>query len=493
MDSGQADQLEGDAHTLAPAIPGQGPTRLLIAVLAAVMAAFVLTALAAQRASAKIASRSDEIASVSSPSIERLASMRSVVFEVQLGLSESLRDESAAADHLAVLDASLQALDRDVQGYLTLPILQNEESYWREIQAALSRFDDAVRRTRDLVRNGAVMAAEGEVTRAVEPSGRRLIEAALSAIDFHARNSRTWALEMKDARGRAVLIANLSSGICVVFGIAGLLLIRSQARKHRAMVRAYSAFYQARADEFEQFAGRVAHDIKNPLSAAHMAAHLALRRSHDDAQRDIIARIIRALSRANAITTGLLDFARSGARPDPGARTEVAEVVDDFVRGLTPELDRLRIDLRIEPVPRVLVACSSGVYLSLLGNLVRNACKYMGESDPRCVTIRVTDEGSSVRTEVVDTGPGISAENLASLFEPYFRIGRDRAKEGLGLGLATVKRLAEGHRGSVGVSSESGKGSTFWFTLPRAGTAVDPIAPPELADEEEPPAPEVRH
>ena len=461
-----------------PAAPGKDPSnRLLIAVLSVLMGAFVIGSLVAQRTSAKIESLSDEIVSISAPSIERLASIRSVVFEAQLALSESLRRSPGAASRLPVLDASLKALNDDVHGYLTLPIIRDEGSYWRQMQAALGRFDDAVRRTRDLARDGALGEAQAEFAHGVEPSGRQLLEAALSAIEFHARASRSLASEMKDARGRATLIANISSAICVAFGVAGLLLIRSQALGHRALVRAHAEFHEARANEFEQFAGRVAHDIKNPLSAAHIAAHLALRRAHDGAQKEMIERILRALSRADTITIGLLDFARAGAQPEPGARTDVRDVLDDFVRGLDPELERLRIDVQLEPVPLVLVACSAGVYLSLVGNLVRNAIKYMGQSDPRRVTIRVMETGASVRTEVVDTGPGIDAENLASLFEPYFRAGRDRATEGLGLGLATVKRLAEGHQGSVGVSSEPGKGSTVWFTLPRAGTATTSLVP----------------
>jgi signal transduction histidine kinase len=460
--------------------------------MAAVMGTFVVSSLVAQRTSAKIESLSDEIVSISAPSIERLASMHSVVFEVQRGLSERLRVGPRAADRLSTLDASLKSLNDDVQGYLTLPILQNEESYWREIQAALTRFDDAVRRTRDLVRDGAITDAQEEFTR-VETSGQQLIDAALSAIDFHARKSRAFASEMKNARALSVLIADLSLAICVTFGIAGLLLIRNQARKHRALVRTYAAFHEARANEFEQFAGRVAHDIKNPLSVAHIAAHLALRHAQDHATRDPIERILRALSRADAITEGLLEFARSGGQPDPGARADVRAALEDLVRGLGPELEREGIDVQLAPVPPVLVACSSGAYLSLVGNLVRNAIKYMGQSDPRRVTIRVTEHGSSVRTDVIDTGPGISPENLTSLFEPYFRVGHDRTKEGLGLGLATVKRLAEGHQGSAGVSSELGKGSTFWFELPRAGRATLMSMPTEPADGEALRVSEVRH
>jgi signal transduction histidine kinase len=138
---------------------------------------------------------------------------------------------------------------------------------------------------------------------------------------------------------------------------------------------------------------------------------------------------------------------------------------------MSPDAARRGIEIELQPVPPVMVACSSGVYLSLVGNLVRNAIKYMGDRPTRRILVRVTQEGAAVRTSVIDTGPGIASDTLGSLFEPYFRIGADRGKEGLGLGLATVKKLAAGHHGGVGVTSEPGKGSTFWFTLPRAGVA----------------------
>src|SRR5688500_16724835 len=100
--------------------------------------------------------------------------------------------------------------------------------------------------------------------------------------------------------------------------------------------------------------------------------------------------------------------------------------------------------------------------------MVRNAIKYMGDAPTKRITVRVSNEGDGVRTEVTDTGPGIPPEKLPPLFEPYFRADRG-GQEGLGLGLATVKKLAEGHNGRVGVTSALGRGSTFWFVLPRTG------------------------
>ena len=84
-------------------------------------------------------------------------------------------------------------------------------------------------------------------------------------------------------------------------------------------------------------------------------------------------------------------------------------------------LEQAGIDLHSEPVPPILVSCSTGVYMSLLGNLVRNAMKYMGDVALRRVTVRVVDAGGFIRTEITDTGPGIAPELLPSLFEPYFR------------------------------------------------------------------------
>ncbi|MGZ5970997.1 MAG: sensor histidine kinase, partial [Polyangiales bacterium] len=236
----------------------------------------------------------------------------------------------------------------------------------------------------------------------------------------------------------------------------------------RALATTHFAAIEARAAELEQFAGRVAHDIRNPLAAARVAAELAEKRTSDEFVRELHRRIMRSLGRADAITTDLLGFARSGAKPDPGARAAPRSIVHEVTTDLAHDAERMGIELCADPVPPVAVACSRGVYLSLLGNLVRNAIKYMRDAPTRRITVRVVEDDGFVRTEVVDTGPGIAEDLLPSLFQPYFR-GPSGGAEGLGLGLATVKRLAEGHGGRAGVRSERGKGSTFWFELPRAG------------------------
>ena len=89
----------------------------------------------------------------------------------------------------------------------------------------------------------------------------------------------------------------------------------------------------------------------------------------------------------------------------------------------------------------------------------------MGQSALRQVHVRISPRHDRVRFEVEDTGPGLPPELMSTAFDPYVR-GAGTAEPGLGLGLATVRRLVEGHDGRYGVSSRPGEGALFWFELP---------------------------
>jgi signal transduction histidine kinase len=130
-----------------------------------------------------------------------------------------------------------------------------------------------------------------------------------------------------------------------------------------------------------------------------------------------------------------------------------------------------RIDLIVEPSDPVDVACSVGVLTSVAQNLVGNAIKYMGDALVRRVIVRAKTTGQMVRLTVEDTGPGIEPELEKRMFEPFTR-GRHETIGGIGLGLATVRRLVEAHGGIVGVKSSIGAGTVFWIELPLAIASV---------------------
>jgi signal transduction histidine kinase len=115
------------------------------------------------------------------------------------------------------------------------------------------------------------------------------------------------------------------------------------------------------------------------------------------------------------------------------------------------------------------VCLDAGRIAQVLYNLVDNALKYTAAGGR--VTVRMRPEAGQVRVEVIDTGEGIPKERLPYLFKAFTQLEGPlrRRHGGTGLGLSLCRAVVEAHEGQIGVESELGKGSTFWFTLPLAG------------------------
>jgi signal transduction histidine kinase len=446
---------------------------MLIGILVVLLCGFTGAMALLQLSERAVEARLSIVRALSTTSIEQLAAISTATLEAERVLADCLHAGQGSCDQPdGRLEASLAQLEERVQRYLMLELLPGERSYWLAVRESSARFDAAVRNTHRLVELSGVAAARDLFAETVAPAGAQMTAAATRAIAYDAELSHTFASDLEEMRERTRFFATALTAFCILIGIFGGWVVQRQIRLQRAFFLERTRLLEARAAELDMFAGRVAHDIRNPLTAAKLATELIKRKAANDGSAEFIRVILRALSRAEAITNDLLQFARAGAHnPDPGARSSVREVVEDVATGMAPDAARTEVALHVEPIPPVLVACSSGVYLSLLGNLVRNAIKFMGSSTTRQVVLRVIDLGAVVRTEVTDTGPGIPPEIVASLFQPYFRAGG--RQEGLGLGLATVKKLAEGHGGRAGVTSQPGSGSTFWFELPHAGVATE--------------------
>lgn len=108
-----------------------------------------------------------------------------------------------------------------------------------------------------------------------------------------------------------------------------------------------------------------------------------------------------------------------------------------------------------------------------MSNLVLNALKHMADGPIRRVNIRARDAGRRSRVEVEDTDPGIPDGWQAKIFEAYVR-GPHQQEPGLGLGLVTVRWLAQAYGSAINVESIAGTGSTFWFELPTAKAGIQP-------------------
>jgi signal transduction histidine kinase len=113
---------------------------------------------------------------------------------------------------------------------------------------------------------------------------------------------------------------------------------------------------------------------------------------------------------------------------------------------------------------------------SIVSNLVRNAVKYVGDAPERRVAVRARRLDGVVRIEVEDNGPGLPEGLGSRSFEPFVR-GAGSREPGIGLGLATVKKVTEAHGGKVDVRSVPGRGARFGIELPAAEDLTAPIAP----------------
>ena len=112
----------------------------------------------------------------------------------------------------------------------------------------------------------------------------------------------------------------------------------------------------------------------------------------------------------------------------------------------------------------------------MLLNLLSNAIKFTTDGGRIALSARLDETTGRVRIAVSDSGIGIAAEDQGKLFKEFVQLdaSASRRYEGTGLGLALSKRLVELHGGTIGLDSELGRGSTFWFTLPRADSRPEP-------------------
>lgn len=271
-------------------------------------------------------------------------------------------------------------------------------------------------------------------------------------------------------------------------GIARDITERRRSEEERAalLVREREARERAEAAirTREEVLAIVSHDLRNPLNTIAMGAAALTDFAGDDAARaKYIQMIQRAIQRMNRLIEDLLDVVRleAGQRlaldPKPMELDRmIAELCESFGAQAAPQHQTLACECPPGMPP---VMADRDRLSQVLSNLVGNALKFTPEGGH--VTVRASAVDGEVLVAVADTGPGISAEDLGRIFDPYWQAGR-KARLGAGLGLTIAKGIVEAHGGRISVESRPGEGSTFTFTVPIAGPQA---TAPEPADARE--------
>ncbi|MGA2052988.1 MAG: ATP-binding protein, partial [Opitutales bacterium] len=282
--------------------------------------------------------------------------------------------------------------------------------------------------------------------------------------DYHKDGSRRWvhwhSYPIRDAAGQVSGIVTLATDI-------------SERRQvMQELVRAKEAAEEA-ARAKSQFLAVLSHEIRTPLNPIIGAAQLLLDQECVAEQRELVETINNAGEHLLTLLNDMLDLAKVEA-----GRMELALApcnMPDLLRGvldikrndarrkgltLSGEFDRKLAYSYMTDEPRL---------RQILLNLVGNAVKFTQEGGVVAKVERVERDGTwdRLRFSVQDSGIGMRAEHMRRLFEPFYQVDSSstRRYEGAGLGLAICRRLVEMMKGQIGVESQLGEGSTFWFMV----------------------------
>jgi signal transduction histidine kinase len=209
----------------------------------------------------------------------------------------------------------------------------------------------------------------------------------------------------------------------------------------------------AMLDEKDRMLGAIGHDLRTPLAALRVRVESV----EDDGDRQRMAETIDEMNRT---LDDILSLARAGRPSEPETDVDLAALVDAVVEDFR-DLDR---DVAFAEAPRLTMRLRPSLMRRAVRNLIENAVKYGGGAE-----VALVPGGREVAITVADRGPGIPADRLVEVFEPFTRLegSRNRDTGGIGLGLALARAIVRDAGGEIRLANRDGGGLTATIALPR--------------------------
>lgn len=224
----------------------------------------------------------------------------------------------------------------------------------------------------------------------------------------------------------------------------------------------------------------IMHELKTPLMAISAASELLSRPEiPQEKHGQLVGMIKKESNRLSKMTKDFLDFARleSGRMRLSREAIDVAQMIEEVIDISLAQAAARQIEIVSNiakglPTPnsQTAVIGDPDRFKQVLLNLVSNATKY--NVDNGRITITAACQANELQISVADTGPGIEPEDIAHLFERFYRIPGSESAEGSGLGLSVAQKIVEEHHGRITVGSTVGEGTIFTIYLPVTVTAV---------------------
>jgi signal transduction histidine kinase len=284
---------------------------------------------------------------------------------------------------------------------------------------------------------------------------------------------------LRDIENKNIRTFAMVHGLLWVAGLIGITWSRSRIRRsERERMHAVKEL-ELMTDELErsnadlqQFAYAASHDLQEPLrSVAGFVGLLEKRyKGKLDADADDFIRFtVDGVKRMQMIIRDLLEYSRVGTNAGEFKPTESSSAVGKAMSNLQAAIKDSGATVTYDDLPAV--TADEAQLVRLFQNLIGNAIKFRRKDSPK-VHIAATQKGGEWIFSVKDNGIGIDPEHVERIFVMFQRLHTREEYPGTGIGLAICKKIVERHGGKIWVESEPGKGSTFFFTLPRGGAAA---------------------
>jgi signal transduction histidine kinase len=447
----------------------------LSAAFAAIILAFALANAITMMAAQRRESETRAIIQNTLTSIELVARLGRDLAE-QRRLVDAHVYEKEAVDmgrleaEIAQIDVDLDTTERAYEPWVMFP---EERPTWEKLRAKIAGLHGPMERVLELSRQNRDFEAFTEAA-PLQAQFADIAKSAALLIDLNQVEGERAIVRIQAGQRiafRSFLLLTLT-GIALAITVA-VSVTRVLKRREEQIARMTQRL-ENRNRELDAFAGRVAHDLRGPLTALSYAGERLAKSGPDER---VTAAVRRGVSRMDALIGDLLALSRMEAQP-PGVCDPckvAAAIVEDWEPPV--EQDGGVLDVNVEPAA---AQGSESLIRQALANLVDNAVKYRRADVPPRIAIRGTvTPRKTYELRVSDNGIGLLKDDASRVFEPFHRAARSSSKPGTGLGLSIVKRIIEACGGHVSLVSVIDRGTTFTIELPLAEppAASTPDAP----------------
>ena len=222
--------------------------------------------------------------------------------------------------------------------------------------------------------------------------------------------------------------------------------------------------------QLESFAYTVSHDLQEPLRSINLFSQLLQEEYQEELEpqaQEYLGYIIGSATRMQTLVRDILAYSRVSTSTQTKLNVDLNRLLETVQIDLQGTIQETKAKIIVEDLPTVLVNPTE--ISQLFRNLISNSIKFKSDRQAQIKITALLQDNQWLIT-VEDNGIGIESEYQKIVFQPFKRLHSQEQYSGSGIGLAICQKIVERHQGYIGVQSQPGKGSTFYFTLPKSPT-----------------------